>query len=129
VPYTPIITAFCAIDLIEGWPWNFPSDFNTVHFHGPVPYNSISVLSYQDLGFLALNMSWIPVVSAFIAFVFFGTSKEAINTYRTYLLATGLGRLFPSLHETYDPDRTVFDSTNSNFSNAATQVSTLDSIR
>ncbi|KAL1889361.1 a-factor receptor [Sporothrix stenoceras] len=131
VPYTPIITAFCSVNLIEGWPWNFPSDFNTVHYHGPVPYNSISVLSYTDLSFLSLNMSWIPVVSAFIAFVFFGTSKEAINIYREYLLAVGLGRLFPVLQEVYDPDRTAFDSQksqNSNFCNTATQFSTLDSI-
>ncbi|CAK7213804.1 a-factor receptor [Sporothrix curviconia] len=128
-PYTPIIVAFVAVNIIEGWPWNFPVGFNVVHFNGPVPYNSISILSAQDLGFLALNMSWIPVVSAYVAFVFFGTSKEAINIYREYLLALGLGRIFPKLHEAYDPDRTPFDSLASNTSNTATQLSTWDSIR
>ncbi|CAK7236796.1 a-factor receptor [Sporothrix bragantina] len=128
VPYTPIMVAFAAVNIIEGWPWNFPSTFNIVHFHGPVPYNSISILGAQDLGFLALNMSWIPVVSAYVAFVFFGTSKEAINIYREYLLTLGLGRIFPKLYEVYDPDRTPFDSLASDTSNAATQISTLDSI-
>ncbi|KJR86408.1 pheromone a factor receptor [Sporothrix schenckii 1099-18] len=131
VPYTPLIAAFCAINIIMGLPWNYPSDFETNHYHGPNPYNTIYVLSDKDAGFMALNMGWIPVVSAFVAFVFFGTSKEAINVYRTYLLAVGFGRFFPDLHEPYDPDRSMIDATNSNTSygsNATTQISTLDSI-
>lgn len=124
VPYTPISIAFFAIHIIDGWPWNYPSSFDAVHVHGLVPWNSIVVLGYADVGFIIMNFSWIPVVSAFIAFVFFGTSKEAINTYRTYLLALGLGRIFPKLREAYDPDRSPLDSTSST---AATQLSTLTS--
>ena len=126
------MTAFVAVNIMEGWPFNSPASFQMVHFHGPVPFNSITILGAQDLGFLALNMSWIPVVSAYVAFVFFGTSKEAINIYREYLLALGLGRFFPRLHEVYDPDRTPVDtsaSNTSNTSNTTTQLSTLDSIR
>ncbi|CAK7223447.1 a-factor receptor [Sporothrix eucalyptigena] len=128
VPYTPIMAAFAGVNVIEGWPWNSPSSFNMVHFNGPVPYNSISIFGAQDLGFLSLNMSWIPIVSAYVAFVFFGTSKEAINIYREYAVALGLGYCFPKLYDVYDPDRTPFDSTTSNVSNTATQFSTIDSI-
>ncbi|CAK7268585.1 a-factor receptor [Sporothrix epigloea] len=128
VPYTPVAAAFAAVDIIEGWPWNYPSSFRDVHIDGPVPYNSISILGVQDLGFHTLNMSWIPVVSAFVAFIFFGTSNEAINIYREYLLALGLGYFFPKLHEVYDPDRTPCNTLASSTSNATTLVSTLDSV-
>ncbi|CAK7273739.1 a-factor receptor [Sporothrix epigloea] len=128
VPYTPVTAAFAAVDIMEGWPWTYPSSFRKVHIDGPVPYNSISILGVQDLSFITLNMSWIPVVSAFVAFVFFGTSKEAINIYREYLLAIGLGHVFPRLHEVYDPDRTPCNTLASNTSNATTLISTLESV-
>ena len=128
IPYTPLTITFCAVNIIGGWPWNYPADFYSNHFGGPNPWNTIIVFAYSDVSFMTNNLGWIPVVSLFIAFVFFGTSKEAINVHRQYMLALGLGRLFPGLHTPYNPDRSgatsLFDST---ASTAATQLTVLTS--
>lgn len=44
---------------------------------------------------------WIWLSGGFIVFAFFGFGKDAINMYRTGLLALGLGRVFPSLRQEY----------------------------
>ncbi|EPE07283.1 pheromone receptor 1 [Ophiostoma piceae UAMH 11346] len=128
IPYTPLTITFCAINIIGGWPWNYPADYFSNHFGGPNPWNTIIVFGYSDVSFMTNNLGWIPVVSSFIAFIFFGTSKEAINVHRQYMLALGLGHLFPRLYTPYDPDRSgaasLFDST---ASTAATQLTALTS--
>ncbi|KAK5166322.1 a-factor receptor [Saxophila tyrrhenica] len=40
---------------------------------------------------------WIWLASALVVFIFFGFGRDAISTYRTALVALGLGRVFPSL--------------------------------
>ncbi|OAA55612.1 a-pheromone receptor [Niveomyces insectorum RCEF 264] len=121
VPYTPLMVAFTVVNVLAGWPWNTPSSFHYVHEAGIVPWNSITLLASTDLGFTTMNMNWIFVVSAFVAFVFFGTSKDALNTYRQYLVRCGLGRVFPKLKQVYDPDRSPADSMTSS---VGTQLST-----
>lgn len=123
LPYAPIEAVFCAFNIMMGWPWNSPSSFHYVHFAGLVPWNSIYIMSYENVSFGEMNSSWIPIITAFVIFAFFGTSKEGINTYRRCLVFFGLGRLFPKLRQEYDPDRTRVGS--SRFSEG-TQLSTLN---
>lgn len=44
---------------------------------------------------------WIWLSCGFLVFVFFGFGKDAINIYRTGLLAIGMGRIFPILRQDY----------------------------
>jgi pheromone a factor receptor len=44
---------------------------------------------------------WIWLSCGFAVFVFFGFGRDAVNMYRTGLLAIGLGRIFPSLRQDY----------------------------
>ncbi|EFX00552.1 a-pheromone receptor [Grosmannia clavigera kw1407] len=126
LPYAPIEAIFCAINIMMGWPWNSPTSFHYVHFAGIVStWNSIYIISYDHVSFSEMNLNWIPIVTAFVIFTFFGTSKEGINTYRRWLVFFGLGRLFPTLNLEYDPDRTRVET--GRFSEGTqTQFSTLN---
>ena len=44
---------------------------------------------------------WIWLSCGLLVFVFFGFGKDAINMYRTGLLAIGMGRIFPILRQDY----------------------------
>lgn len=59
---------------------------------------------------------WIPLAFGIIVFVFFGLGKEAVNMYRSGLLAIGFGRLFPSLNTDH---RSSTTATASSFSSRA----------
>lgn len=40
---------------------------------------------------------WIPLAVGIVVFVFFGFGRDAVNMYRSGLLAVGLGKIIPSL--------------------------------
>ena len=44
---------------------------------------------------------WIWLSCGFLVFVFFGFGKDAVNMYRTGLLAIGMGKIFPALRQDY----------------------------
>ncbi len=109
VPYAPVELLFLIFNVILGWPWMKPYDFKAIHYAANPAWSSITLFDYDSVSFAEMNMNWIPVITALVIFFFFGTGKDAINTYRKYLLAIGLGRLFPALRQEYDPDRRTVD--------------------
>jgi pheromone a factor receptor len=64
--------------------------------HEPSAWNQIGLIPG---GGHALIDRWILSASAFLVFIFFGLGRDATEMYRGWLLAIGLGRIFPSLHE------------------------------
>jgi len=113
VPYAPVELLFLIFNILEGWPWTKPYDFYQIHYGGQPPWDTITLFRYDEVSFAEMNMNWIPVITVIVIFLFFGTGKEAINTYRRYLLAVGLGRVIPGLKTEYDPDRRENNTTRS----------------
>jgi len=106
VPFLPIQFLFLAYNMMAlPFPLK-PYDFKQIHFGmNPFPFEFISFTTSDRIGFIEMNASYIAVISVAPLFWYFGLTKDAINTYRKILLSIGLGRVFPSLHEEYDPDR------------------------
>ncbi|KAL1844024.1 hypothetical protein VTJ49DRAFT_5775 [Mycothermus thermophilus] len=100
----PVIMVLLFTYIVEGAPWDLPYDFDAIHY-GPDPFNMyfISFTTSDKLTFAQLNLAYISELSSFLVFVSFGTTPEALNMYRTMLLAVGLGYCFPKLREEYVP--------------------------
>ncbi|KAK1769176.1 pheromone A receptor-domain-containing protein [Phialemonium atrogriseum] len=106
IPFVPIQLLFLYYNLLAlNLPLK-PYDFKQIHYgNNPYPFNFISFSTSDTIGFIELNRNYVAIITVVPIFWFFGLTKEAINTYRQYLLALGLGTLFPNLNEEYDPDR------------------------
>lgn len=108
IPFLPIVTALAVVNILDMGGHILPYSYAAVHEHElPYPWNTITFLRSGDFNFAVMNIAWIPILSAIPMFMFFGTTKDAMNDYRRLLLLVGLGRVFPGLHQEYDPDRTV----------------------
>ena len=89
------------------------SPFKWRETHDYAAYNEI--LLVPSHGSVLIDR-WFWIAAGVMVFAFFGFGREAINMYRTGLLAIGLGRLFPSLR----PEaRRLNVSTTSSFSSKA----------
>lgn len=107
VPYAPVELLYFGNNISEGWPWTKPYNFNQIHYGlDPFPWDTINFVPGYEVSFALVNVNYIPIITVIPIFWCFGMTKEAVNTYRKLLLAIGLGRAFPRLHEEYDPDRT-----------------------
>ncbi|KAK3375449.1 pheromone A receptor-domain-containing protein [Podospora didyma] len=98
----PLILVLFAFNLRLGGTWSIPYDYNRIHF-GPDPFN-MEFISFSTSEFMSTNelvINYVPALTGFAMFFTFGTTPEAINQYRRYLLAAGLGRFFPKLLEEY----------------------------
>lgn len=85
-----------------------PYDYDAIHNQAsPYPWNSVILATSDKLTFQLMNVPYIAILTAIPIFVFFGTTKDAMNDYRKILLFVGLGKLFPRLNDEYDPDRSV----------------------
>lgn len=71
---------------------------------GPL-YNSAVVIPPWGMTFWDHHWYWVWVLHAVPIFWFFGLTKDAVNIYRVGALKLGLGTLYPSLHDEYDPDK------------------------
>jgi pheromone a factor receptor len=104
VPYFPIEMLFLYSNIMNGLhnlqPYNFAKTHNSPSF------TRITYSSYAETDFVEMNHNYIAILTVIPIFWFFGVTKEAVNTYRVYGLALGLGKWFPKLHDEYDPDRT-----------------------
>ena len=60
-----------------------------------------AVIIMVPSGGKAMFARWLWLSCGFVVFVFFGFGRDAVNMYRTALLAIGLGRMFPSLKQDY----------------------------
>lgn len=120
IPYLPIQLTLFVLRIIQSIPL-LPYDFNRVHSE---TWGMIIFIPSTMLDETALLSDYIPIITVIPIFWFFGLTKDAINTYRTYLVAIGLGRVFPGLNEEYDPDRRG-NTTASSFSRFRTQLTSI----
>lgn len=107
VPYFPVVVVLAMFN-IQHMGVLKPFDYDRIHNNAaPYPWNSIIYMDSGEVGFGGLNNAWIPILTTIPIFIFFGTTKDAINEYRRMGLKIGLGRFWPRLYEEYDPDRPV----------------------
>ncbi|KAH6998681.1 pheromone A receptor-domain-containing protein [Ilyonectria sp. MPI-CAGE-AT-0026] len=110
VPFLPVIIILAVLNVNHASPL-MPFDYDTIHkTQFPFPWNTIVYLPSNQLEFAFINNCYISILSAAPVFVFFGMTKNAMNTYRRGCLRVGLGRVFPALHQEYDPDRDAYGS-------------------
>ncbi|KAL8388614.1 hypothetical protein RB595_009101 [Gaeumannomyces hyphopodioides] len=103
LPYAILIFVFMYRNIRSEDTWAGPYSFSSVQ-DSPL-WNKVLYVTSAQAGFPRLQLNYVAILTAVPIFFFFGTSSEAINTWRCYLLALGLGRVFPGLKEEYDPDR------------------------
>lgn len=85
-----------------------PYNYDKMHNNAsPYPWNSVVYLTHDQISFQLMNVPYIAILTAIPVFVFFGTTKDAMNDYRKLFLWLGLGSVFPKLNEEYDPDRSA----------------------
>lgn len=110
VPFLPVIIILAVLNVNHASPL-MPFDYDTIHkTQFPFPWNTIIYLPSNQLEFAFINNCYISILSAVPVFVFFGMTKNAMNTYRRGCLRLGLGRVFPALRQEYDPDRDAYGS-------------------
>ncbi|PHH66117.1 hypothetical protein CDD81_180 [Ophiocordyceps australis] len=120
VPYLPVVIAFGVINILNKHGL-LPYDYYQMHRRIlPTPWNTIALYPSSDVPWLDTNVCYINILSSVSIFLFFGTTKDAMNQYRCVFLALGLARLFPRLNEVYDPDSS--SRTASSFASSYTTV-------
>lgn len=108
VPYLPLLIVLFVQNISLNTPLQ-PFDMGALR-RGEIdgaPWNSVILLPTRGLDFATLNDRFTAIITAIPVFVAFGMTKDAINVYRAYLVALGLGRIWPVLKEEYDPDSQV----------------------
>ncbi|TLS22921.1 uncharacterized protein PpBr36_06041 [Pyricularia pennisetigena] len=102
-PYLPIQIAFLVINLknTEGW----SQLYSWQDFRNQPTLNGIMRIPSWQANWISMRVCYVAILSAIPIFIFFGTTKDAVNTWRGYCLAVGLGKIFAKLKEEYDPDR------------------------
>ncbi|KAM4060171.1 pheromone A receptor domain-containing protein [Hirsutella rhossiliensis] len=106
VPYLPVVIGLAIANVLEK-PGRDPWDYNAIH-HGasPLPWSTVALYPSTEINWASMNNCYISVLTAIPVFLFFGTTKDAVNEYRIAALFLGLDRLFPRLRNEYDPSRT-----------------------
>lgn len=114
VPFLPIIITLAVINFMAAFPLQ-PFDYHLIH-NQPFPnmWSNIIFLPSNGVPFVYMNSCYITILATIPVFIFFGTTKDAMNSYRLVLLFIGLGYIFPKLHEEYDPDRDAYGSSSGN---------------
>ncbi|KAK4196502.1 putative pheromone receptor [Triangularia verruculosa] len=115
----PLILIFLVRNLKVGSPWDLAYDFASFHY-GPDPFNQwfISFTTSEYMNFQQLTISFIPEITGILLFIPFGTTPEALNSYRRGLLFLGLGYIFPKLREEIPLYPTPGSSRNNSGSNS-----------
>ncbi|KAL7960801.1 pheromone A receptor domain-containing protein [Trichoderma compactum] len=120
IPFLPVILALAAINIINVIPVQ-PFDFKAIHSNDrSIPWSAIIFLPSSQIGWKFMNICYVPIITAIPIFVFFGMTKDAMNSYRVVLLYVGLGKIFPSLYEEYNPDSRALASLSNGCSNSNT---------
>ncbi|EHK16690.1 putative mating type pheromone G-protein coupled receptor [Trichoderma virens Gv29-8] len=123
IPFLPTTLAMAAFNIINSSPLE-PFDFNAIHSNErSLPWDTIIYLSSSHIGWVIMNICYVPIITAIPVFVFFGMTKDAMNCYRVILLYVGLGKVFPSLYEEYNPDSRALASLSNGCSNSYTASS------
>lgn len=110
LPFLPIVITLAVLNIRGSLPLR-PFNYSEIHDHVvPYKWNTILLLPSESFDFAYTNMAYIPILAAIPVFMFFGMTKDAMNTYRRGFLSAGLGNIFPSLHQEYDPVRAAYAS-------------------
>ncbi|KAL7901041.1 pheromone A receptor domain-containing protein [Trichoderma sp. SZMC 28014] len=111
VPYVPIAVGMAVVNWLVAGHLK-PFDFNAIHNPAPgkLPWNTIVYVTSNNINWSFMDSCYLPIATTIPIFVFFGMTKDAMNCYREVLLFFGLGKVFPRLHEEYDPDTRVLAS-------------------
>lgn len=104
VPFFPMQMFWLYSNIVSGLNDLQPYDFHRIHSSGT--FNLVTFTTSDKMSFVEMNMNYVAILSVIPIAWFFAATKDAINTYRVYLLALGMGRFFPKLHVEYEPDRT-----------------------
>ncbi|KJZ74072.1 hypothetical protein HIM_06521 [Hirsutella minnesotensis 3608] len=104
IPYLPLVILLAVGNVLQK-PAREPFDYDAIHNHPhPLPWSTILYAPASVIFWGMMNNCYMNVFAAIPIFIFFGTTKDAINQYRLGCLFLGLGRFFPRLKEEYDPD-------------------------
>ncbi|KAH7170366.1 pheromone A receptor-domain-containing protein [Dactylonectria macrodidyma] len=110
IPFFPIVVVLALLNIRHATPLQ-SFNYNTIHgTRFPFPWNTVTYLPSSQLEFAFINNCYINILSAIPVFIFFGMTKNAMNTYRQGCLRLGLGWFFPKLNVEYDPDRDAYGS-------------------
>lgn len=88
LPYTIYSLVKTSLQSQDSYDWD--------RIHDPRTFNSI--IRIPAYGLVSLD-KWIQVATGYWIFFIFGTGRDAHNLYKQMLIAIGLGKVFPSLHE------------------------------
>ncbi|KAM3457342.1 hypothetical protein MY3296_001084 [Beauveria thailandica] len=107
VPFLPITIILCFLN-VQALGTLRPFNFNEIHHpKTSLPWETIIFIPSRFNDFGSLNNGYISIFTAVPIFLFFGMTKDAINSYRIVVLYFGLGKIWPSLYNEYDPDRSA----------------------
>ncbi|KAJ6780705.1 hypothetical protein PWT90_02313 [Aphanocladium album] len=114
VPFLPITVTLCVLN-VRALGNLQPFDFNKIHHSttSPIPWGAIIFVPSRLIDFGSFNNGYISILTAIPIFLFFGMTKDAMNSYRVILLWLGFGKIWPSLHTEYDPDRRAMQTSTS----------------
>ncbi|KAF4444547.1 pheromone a factor receptor [Fusarium acutatum] len=128
VPYLPLVVTLAFLNMLKAFPLQ-PFDYDLIHNRViPYPWSAVIFVPSNGVNFGYLNNCYIHILSAIPVVIFFGMTKDAMNSYRRGLLCLGFGCLFPKLHEEYDPDRTIGGSSSGHSRFMGSTTSTTSSI-
>ncbi|KAF5696725.1 pheromone a factor receptor [Fusarium globosum] len=128
IPYLPFVVTLAVLNMLKAFPLQ-PFDYDLIHNRViPYPWSAVIFVPSNGVNFGYLNNCYIHILSAIPVVIFFGMTKDAMNSYRRGLLCLGFGCLFPKLHEEYDPDRTIGGSSSGHSRFMGSTTSTTSSI-
>ncbi|KAF4338605.1 Pheromone a factor receptor [Fusarium beomiforme] len=129
IPYLPLVLTLAVLNMLKAFPLQ-PFNYDLIHNRLiPYPWSAVIFVPSNGVNFGYLNNCYIHILSAIPVVVFFGMTKDAMNSYRRGLLCLGLGCLFPKLQEEYDPDRTIGGSSSGHSHLMGSTTSTTSSIQ
>ena len=99
VPYVPLMLAFFAYNIIDTGTFKTYDYHRIHHTPNPYPWNSVVLVPSWLVPFPAMNQPWISILTTIPIVLFFGMTKDAVDTYRKYALFIGLGKCWPALRD------------------------------
>lgn len=129
LPYMPIYLGLVICNIIEMFPMD-PFSYASIHrlpgtleaAMAPFAWSAPLFIPSPQVSWLDMENNWIPIITCVPIFLFFGMTKDAINTYRRVALVLGAGTVWPALHQEYDPDRSAASQSGSSFTFSTTLV-------
>lgn len=100
-PYFPMQMAFMYSNIHQGMPWSKP--YSLTRLHSPGWVTTIDYAPSTIVPFASMYVNYVAVIEVIIFYLYFGRTKDAHDMYRKYLLALGLGKIFPKLNDEWFP--------------------------